>query len=103
MSLTGRHTLNPTTDPRELSLRATCAEDGHPATTYNPVQGATWCRCGADVTAGDNAPATPRISAAREVLGLLGREAITDEQVDRAMGLMRRYRLTADELNAVTV
>jgi hypothetical protein len=58
MSLIGHHTLNPTSDPSELATRAACAGDEHPPTTYNPVHDATWCRCGAVVIAGDNAPIT---------------------------------------------
>lgn len=54
MSLIGRHTLNPTTDPAVLASRATCTAEGHRPVTFNPWHGATWCRCGELVVAGDH-------------------------------------------------
>jgi hypothetical protein len=59
--LVGSHALIPTTDPDDLARRAECAAEDHPRATYNPWHDATWCRCGALVTAGNSAPIpTPR-------------------------------------------
>lgn len=56
MSLIGRRTLVPTTDPEELIKRDECAAAEHPPAAHNPWHHATWCRCGALVVAGNQAP-----------------------------------------------
>lgn len=66
MTLIGQRTLNPTTDPHDVATRAACAAADHPPLTYNPCHDATWCRCGALVTAGNSAPMPePRVIVPR--------------------------------------
>lgn len=71
MSLIGSRTLNPTSDPQELAIRAECADAGHKPLTFNPWHDATWCRCGAEVVAGNHGVTpTPRKSRLVHLQGI---------------------------------
>jgi hypothetical protein len=75
--------------------------DGHTWTAeLNPAGALAELERGRTVTPLGPSPITRRVNAVREAAELLAREDITDDQYSRATALMRRWDITAAELDA---